>query len=155
MKQPNGVAGVLAGYSLAVFCDETAISERNQVAHQFKKATDREPVEWVTVGHRDPEPELVPVGSGDFRLVTLNQAWASHKSFRPKDGSDDPPAGGGRNVDTDWKGKRRSNDTHVSSTIRMRACSERGGKAERRAQRHASRWQYDRPPHLGARRLWH
>lgn len=24
---------------------------------------------------------------------TLNQAWASHKSFRPKDGSDDPPTG--------------------------------------------------------------
>ncbi|BEH60136.1 hypothetical protein BpKM390_13810 [Burkholderia pseudomallei] len=47
---------------------------------------------------------------------TLIQAWASHKSFRPKDGSDDPPAGGGRNVDTDWKGKRRSNDTHESST---------------------------------------
>ncbi|KUZ23453.1 transposase, partial [Burkholderia ubonensis] len=47
---------------------------------------------------------------------TLIQAWASHKSFRPKDGSDDPPAGGGRNVDTDWKGKRRSNETHESST---------------------------------------
>ncbi|CAG2313019.1 transposase, IS4 family protein [Burkholderia sola] len=47
---------------------------------------------------------------------TLIQAWASHKSFRPEDGSDDPPAGGGRNVDTDWKGKRRSNDTHESST---------------------------------------
>ncbi|CAG2359957.1 transposase, IS4 family protein [Burkholderia sola] len=47
---------------------------------------------------------------------TLIQAWDSHKSFRPKDGSDDPPAGGGRNVDTDWKGKRRSNDTHESST---------------------------------------
>ncbi|WP_216090324.1 IS5-like element ISButh6 family transposase [Burkholderia sola] len=47
---------------------------------------------------------------------TLIQAWASHKSFRPTDGSDDPPAGGGRNVDTDWKGKRRSNDTHESST---------------------------------------
>ena len=47
---------------------------------------------------------------------TLIQAWASHKSFRPKDGSDDPPAGGGRNADTDWKGKRRSNDTHESST---------------------------------------
>ncbi len=26
------------------------------------------------------------------------------------------PAGGGRNADTDWKGKRRSNDTHESST---------------------------------------
>ncbi len=37
---------------------------------------------------------------------TLIQAWASHKSFWPKDGPDDPPAGGGRNVDTDWKGKR-------------------------------------------------
>ncbi|MGF6265238.1 transposase [Paraburkholderia youngii] len=48
---------------------------------------------------------------------TLIQAWASHKSFRAKDGSDDgPPAGGGRNADTDWKGKRRSNDTHESST---------------------------------------
>lgn len=46
----------------------------------------------------------------------LIQAWASRKSFRPKDGSDDPPAGGGRNVDTDWKGKRRSNETHESST---------------------------------------
>ncbi len=47
---------------------------------------------------------------------TLIQALASHKSFRPKDGSDDPPAGDGRNVDTDLKGKRRSNDTHESST---------------------------------------
>ena len=47
---------------------------------------------------------------------TLIQAWASHKSFRPKDGSDDPSAGGGRNVDTDWKGNRRSDETHESST---------------------------------------
>jgi transposase len=28
---------------------------------------------------------------------TLIEAWASLKSFRPKDGSDEPPAGGGRN----------------------------------------------------------
>lgn len=49
---------------------------------------------------------------------TLIQAWASHKSFRAKDGSDNdgPPASGGRNADTDWKGKRRSNDTHESGT---------------------------------------
>ncbi len=47
---------------------------------------------------------------------TLIQAWASHKSFRAKDGSDNgPPASGGGNADTDWKGKRRSNDTHESS----------------------------------------
>jgi transposase len=48
---------------------------------------------------------------------TLIQAWASHKSFRPKDGGDDhtPPAPG-RNADADWKGKPRSNDTHESTT---------------------------------------
>ncbi len=44
------------------------------------------------------------------------QAWASHKRFRPEDGSDEPPADYGRNADTDWKGKRRSNDTHESGT---------------------------------------
>ena len=50
---------------------------------------------------------------------TLIQAWASHKSFVPKGGGD-PDAGsggaGGRNQETDWKGKARSNDTHASTT---------------------------------------
>lgn len=45
---------------------------------------------------------------------TLIQACASHKSFRPKDGPHDPPAGGGRNADTGWTGRRRTNDTHES-----------------------------------------
>lgn len=47
---------------------------------------------------------------------TLIQAWASHKSFVAKEGSDDPPPGGGRNGQADWKGKKRSNDTHASTT---------------------------------------
>ncbi len=48
---------------------------------------------------------------------TLIQVWASNKSFRPKDDTDDtPPAGGGRNAEADWRGKRRSNATHESST---------------------------------------
>lgn len=48
---------------------------------------------------------------------TLIQAWASQKSFRPKDGSDDQrPGGGGRNAQADWKGLPRSNDTHASTT---------------------------------------
>ena len=48
---------------------------------------------------------------------TLIQAWASHKSFVSKDGSDDDSgAGGGRNALADWKGKPRSNDTHASTT---------------------------------------
>jgi len=48
---------------------------------------------------------------------TLLQAWASHKSFKPKDGSDDGdrPAGG-RNAERDWKGQKRSNETHASTT---------------------------------------
>lgn len=47
----------------------------------------------------------------------LIQAWASHKSFVAKDGSDDqPPQGGGRNKQANWKVKRRSNDTHASTT---------------------------------------
>ncbi len=52
---------------------------------------------------------------------TLIQAWASHKSFVPKDGTSDDAngsggGGGGRNAQADWKGKRRSNDTHASTT---------------------------------------
>ena len=48
---------------------------------------------------------------------TLIQAWASQKSFRPKDGSDDQhPGDGGRNAQADWKGQSRTNDTHASTT---------------------------------------
>jgi transposase len=46
---------------------------------------------------------------------TLLEAWASVKSFRPKDGSDDPP-GPGRNRERDFHGERRRNDTHASTT---------------------------------------
>lgn len=46
---------------------------------------------------------------------TLIEAWASHKSFRPKDGGD-PPSDGGRNAEVDFKGQRRANDTHASTT---------------------------------------
>ena len=49
---------------------------------------------------------------------TLIQAWASHKSFVSKDGSDDGGTGGtgGRNALADWKGRPRSNETHASTT---------------------------------------
>ena len=48
---------------------------------------------------------------------TLVEAWASMKSFRPKDGSGEPPApGGGRNRETDFHGQKRSNETHASTT---------------------------------------
>jgi len=48
---------------------------------------------------------------------TLIEAWASLKSFKPRDGSDnEPPAGGGRNAEADFHGERRGNETHASST---------------------------------------
>jgi hypothetical protein len=46
---------------------------------------------------------------------TQIQAWASMKSFRAKDGSDEPPAGG-RNGERDFHGEKRSNDTHILTT---------------------------------------
>ena len=47
---------------------------------------------------------------------TLLEAWASQKSFRPK--NEDPPVGGegGRNAAVDYRGEKRSNDTHASTT---------------------------------------
>src|SRR5947208_3871968 len=47
---------------------------------------------------------------------TLVEAWASMKSFRPKDGSGEPPAPGGRNREADFHGQKRSNETHASTT---------------------------------------
>lgn len=49
---------------------------------------------------------------------TLIEAWASLKSFRPKDdtgGDDEPPEDRG-NPDVDFKGKKRRNETHASTT---------------------------------------
>lgn len=47
----------------------------------------------------------------------LIEAWASMKSFRPKDGADEPPAAsGGRNKESDFHGEGRSNETHSSTT---------------------------------------
>ena len=61
---------------------------------------------------------------------TLIEAWASMKSFKPRDGSDEPPASGGgrnqevgsaaarqgRNQEADFHGRKRSNQTHASTT---------------------------------------
>ena len=51
---------------------------------------------------------------------TLIEAWAGMKSFVAKEGGD-PPAdrgrgGGSRNAERDFRGKKRKNDTHCSTT---------------------------------------
>jgi transposase len=44
---------------------------------------------------------------------TLIEAWAGQKSVRPKG---EPPKSGGRNPDVDFRGQKRSNETHASTT---------------------------------------
>jgi transposase len=65
------------------------------------------------------QPRVKRLLSSDHFSVdgTLIAAWASIKSFKPRDGSDDdPPAGGGRNGEADFHGTKRSNATHASIT---------------------------------------
>ena len=68
-------------------------------------------------------PEVRQLLLGEHFSVdgTLIEAWASMKSFVPKDGSKSPPGkgqdgSGGRNVERDFHGEKRKNDTHSSTT---------------------------------------
>jgi len=63
------------------------------------------------------DPAVVPLLSDEHFPVdgTLIEAWASMKSFKPKDGTGEPPAGG-RNGEVDFRGTPRSNETHASTT---------------------------------------
>jgi transposase len=47
---------------------------------------------------------------------TLLEAWASHKSFQPKDGPPDASDGDASNPDVNFRGAKRSNATHASTT---------------------------------------
>ena len=62
-------------------------------------------------------PKVKQLLSSDHFSVdgTLLDAWASVKSFRPKDGSGSPPAGG-RNAERNFHNEKRSNETHRSTT---------------------------------------
>ena len=63
-------------------------------------------------------PQVRSLLSSDHFSVdgTLIEAWASMKSFVPKDGGAPPPSDGGRNSERDFHGERRSNETHASTT---------------------------------------
>jgi transposase len=47
---------------------------------------------------------------------TLIEAWASQKSFKKKDDTGKGSGGGGRNVEVDFRGEKRCNQTHESTT---------------------------------------
>lgn len=63
------------------------------------------------------DPVIKPLLSDEHFSVdgTMIDAWASMKSFRPKDGSGAPPTPG-RNGERDFHGEKRSNETHASTT---------------------------------------
>jgi transposase len=65
------------------------------------------------------QPRIKRLLSTDHFSVdgTLIEAWASMKSFKPKNDSKGPPGdAAGRNPDADFRGQRRSNETHASTT---------------------------------------
>jgi transposase len=67
------------------------------------------------------EPRVKRLLSSEHFSVdgTLIDAWASMKSFRPKpdrSADDDRGSGGGRNEPADFRGEKRSNATHASTT---------------------------------------
>ena len=65
------------------------------------------------------QPRVRRLTSSDHFSVdgTLVEAWASMKSFRPRDESDRPDGGNaGRNPTVDFRAEKRSNATHASTT---------------------------------------
>ena len=76
------------------------------IAHAFLKAILR-------------DPQIRPLLSDEHFSIdgTMIEAWASMKSFRRNDGSDEPP-GSGRNSARAFHGETLSNETHASTTDR-------------------------------------
>jgi len=59
---------------------------------------------------------------------TFIEAWASQKSFKRKEGSDDPPPGAGRNAKADFHGEKRTGETHESKTDADARLMRKGGE---------------------------
>jgi transposase len=67
------------------------------------------------------QPNVKQLLSTDHFSVdgTLVEAWASMKSLKPKTaaaGGSEPPASGGRNEEVDFRGEKRGNQTHASTS---------------------------------------
>ena len=66
------------------------------------------------------QPNVKQLLSTDHFSVdgTLVEAWASMKGLKPKKapGDNEPPASGGRNEEVDFRGEKRSNQTHASTS---------------------------------------
>ena len=81
------------------------------------------------------QPEVKALLSEEHFTVdeTLIEAWASMKSYKPKDAADDePPAGGGRNAERDCTARSAPTRPMLRPPIPMRALSA-GGAARKRS----------------------
>jgi transposase len=78
-------------------------------------------------------PEVKGLLSAEHFSVdgTLLKAWAWMKSFRPKDGSGEPPSPG-RNGEADFRKTKRSNATQASTTDKDARLFHKGGGQESR-----------------------
>jgi transposase len=78
-------------------------------------------------------PEVKGLLSAEHFSVdgTLLKAWASMKSFRPRDGSGEPPSPG-RNGGADFRKTKRSNETHASTTDKDARLFKKGDGQESR-----------------------
>jgi transposase len=84
-----------AVWNHAVFSKNRDRLLNSEVAQQFFAAVNRQAKRFMSDDHFTVDGTLI-------------QAWASHRSFRPKDGSDDDR--------TNFHGTKRSNETHESTT---------------------------------------
>jgi len=84
-----------AVWNHAVFSKNRDRLLNSEVAQQFFAAVNQQAKRFMSDDHFTVDGTLI-------------QAWASHKSFRAKDGSDDDG--------TNFHGQKRSNDTHESTT---------------------------------------
>jgi transposase len=94
-----------AAFDATTFTKNRARLLRHEVADEFFAAVVR-------------QAKLRRYLSSDHFSVdgTLLEAWASHKSFKPKDGPPPSDPSGGRNAEVAWHGQTRTNDTHASTT---------------------------------------
>ena len=81
-------------------------------------------VQRALLRRRHAYPGLGGAGQGSACAAGGKPAEGSHKSFQPKPGTDAEPPGGddpgappaGRNAERNWRGQKRSNETHASTT---------------------------------------
>jgi transposase len=113
-----------------------AIDEKVFDASTFSKNRDRLLTHAIAQGFLSSLlalPDVKGLLSAEHFSVdgTLLEAWASMKSFRPKDGSGEPPSPG-RNGEADFRETKRSNETHASTTDPDARLFRKGGGQESR-----------------------